>query len=137
MKIALWIVQFLLALAFGMAGAMKAFTPAPELIEAMPWVGDAGVAVARIAGLAEVAGAIGLILPALTRIKPQLTAWAGVGLATVMLLAAGFHVTRGELFMLGPNFVLGALAAFVAWGRFRKAPIESRGVHPEVSSAPT
>jgi hypothetical protein len=136
MKIALWIVQALLAVAFGMAGTMKAFTPGPELIEAMPWVGEAGLAVARIAGFAELAGAIGLILPAVTRIKPSLTAWAGVGLATVMVLAAGFHLTRGELFMLAPNSVLGAMAAFVAWGRFRKAPITPRSARgPEVSSA--
>jgi hypothetical protein len=135
MKIALWIVQAILAVAFAMAGYMKAFTPGPELIEAMPWVGEAGLAVARIAGFAELAGAIGLILPAATRIKPSLTAWAGVGLATVMVLAAGFHIFRGELYMLGPNTVLGAMAAFVAWGRFKKAPISPRSATPQPSSA--
>jgi hypothetical protein len=43
-----------------------------------------------------------------------------------MVLAAGFHVLRGELHALPVNVVLGGLAVFVAWGRFRKVPIEPR-----------
>ena len=43
-----------------------------------------------------------------------------------MVLAAAFHVSRGELQVLPVNFTLGALAAFVAWGRYRKAPIAPR-----------
>jgi putative oxidoreductase len=44
----------------------------------------------------------------------------------VMLLAAVFHIGRGEWFALPVNFVLGGLAAFVAWGRLRRAPIFPR-----------
>jgi len=124
--VALWIVQLLLAAAFGMAGAMKLFTPIPELVTSLPWVTDVPAAMVRFIGLSELLGATGLVLPAATRIRPQLSALAGVGLVVVMLLAAGFHLSRGEGAMIAPNLVLGALAAFVAWGRTRKAPIAPR-----------
>jgi len=80
----------------------------------------------RFIGAAELAGAIGLLLPGLLRIRPVLTPLAGIGLATVMLLATGFHVTRGEYGVLAMPLGLGALAAFVAWGRLRAVPIASR-----------
>jgi hypothetical protein len=67
-----------------------------------------------------------LLLPALTRIKPSLTALAGAGLATIMLLASLFHISRGEPQVLPVNLVFGGLAAFVAWGRWKKAPIAAR-----------
>lgn len=80
----------------------------------------------RFIGIAELAAAVGLILPALTRILPKLTPLAGLGLAVIMVLAAGFLVQRGEMSALPINFLLGALAAFVAWGRWRKVPIAPR-----------
>lgn len=123
LHISLWIVQGLLALAFGMAGTMKLLTPIAELAEAMPWVADAPL-LARFIGASELAAALGLILPAALRILPRLTAWAGVGLVVVMVLAAGFHASLGEFASLPVNVLLGALAGFVAWGRFKAAPIE-------------
>jgi hypothetical protein len=80
----------------------------------------------RFIGVAELAGALGLILPAATRIQPRLTALAAVGLATMMALAIPFHLMRGETGAIVFNLVLGSLAAFVAWGRERRAPIEPR-----------
>lgn len=61
------------------------------------------------------------------RIQPKLTLLAAFGLVLVMLLASGFHVVRGEYFALPITLGLGALAAFVAWGRAWKAPIAPRG----------
>jgi hypothetical protein len=77
----------------------------------------------RFIGLSELLGGLGLILPAALRIKPVLTPWAAVGLAVVMVLASGFHVSRGESSVIGMNFILAAVAVFIAWGRFKKAPI--------------
>ena len=68
-------------------------------------------------GIAELAGAIGLILPALTKILPVLTTWAAVGLATIMVLATGFHLSRGEFSHAIVTVVLLALAAFVIYVR--------------------
>ena len=57
---------------------------------------------------------------------PMLTPLAGVGLAMVLSLATIFHISRGELGALPLPLVLGAVAAFIAWGRAAKAPIAPR-----------
>lgn len=126
LSIGLWSAQLLLAAMFGMAGSMKLLTPIETLAQSLPWVATAPVLLIKFIGLSEVAGALGVVLPALTRIKPLLTPLAGAGLASIMLLASLFHISRGEFSALGINFFLGALALFVAWGRSRKAPITSR-----------
>ena len=122
----LWGAQILLALAFLSAGAMKAIQPIAVLVEKMVWPGALPEGLVRFIGVSEFLGGLGLILPAAFRIKPILTPLAGVGLATIMTFASVFHVTRGELGVLPINFVLGGLAAFVAWGRLKKAPISAR-----------
>lgn len=124
--IALWIVQGLLAAAFGFAGVLKLTAPIPELAAQMGWPGDIPGLLVRFIGLSELAAALGLVLPAALRIRPMLTPLAAAGLVVVMTLAAGFHGMRGEPEALPINLALGALAAFVAWGRFRKVPIASR-----------
>jgi putative oxidoreductase len=126
LSIGLWIVQALLAVGFGMAGLMKVGRPIAELAKSMPWVATVPEGLVRFIGASELAAAVGLILPSLARIKPVLTAWAGTGLVAVMVLAAIFHLSRGEPQVLPVNVVLGGMAAFVAWGRFGKARIASR-----------
>jgi hypothetical protein len=125
LNIGLWIVQGLLAFAFGASGLMKLATPIAELAKNMPWAADMPNLV-RFIGLSEFLGAVGMILPAATRIQPKLTGLAGVGLTVVMVLAAGFHVMQGDAAHMPPSVVLGLLAAFVAWGRLVKAPIAPR-----------
>lgn len=125
LNIGLWIVQGLLALAFLGAGFMKLTTPIEAMAQQMAWVTTAPGLV-RFIGLAELLGGIGLILPAATRILPHLTAWAATGLGTIMLLASVFHLSRGEAMSVPANIVIGLLAAFVAWGRFKSAPISPR-----------
>ena len=127
MSAALWVVQVLLAAAFGMAGVMKTTLPIPELTaNGVAWAADLPVALVRFIGACELTGAIGLILPAATRIRPSLTPLAAAGLATIMALAMVFHLFRGEMGALPFNLGLGALAAFVVWGRAFKAPIAPR-----------
>ena len=126
MNITLWLVQILLAVMFGMAGAMKVMTPIDALAQQMGWPGTVPEPLVRFIGVSELAGAFGLILPSLTRILPSLTSLASAGLVVVMVLAAAFHVSRGEIQALPINFILGGLAAFVAWGRTKKAPIHAR-----------
>ena len=120
MNIVLWVIQILLAAAFGMFGFNKISQPIEGLAGMMPWVTSMPVLLVRFIGLSEVAGALGLLLPGLTKIQPKLTAWAGAGLAVVMILASLFHTSRGEFGNIGINVVLGALAAFVAWSRWSK-----------------
>lgn len=135
MKYVLWFVQALLALAFLAAGFMKLTTPIDQLAQNMVWVSDVPVWLVKFIGLAEMAGALGIILPALTRVQPQLTSLAGVGLGLVMLFAIIFHISRGEIGFIVPNIVLLALAAFVAYGRWKLAPIAPRGAAAKASLA--
>lgn len=125
--IGLWVVQVLLTLAFGAAGVMKLFMPIADISGQMAWAAASPEWLVRFIGFAELAGAIGMVLPAATRILPWLTPLAGLGFAVIQVLAIGVHATRGETAMTLPvNLVLLALSLFVAWGRWRKAPIASR-----------
>ena len=125
-SIGLWVAQVVLAIMFGMAGVMKLITPMDALGAQMAWVGDSSELLVRFIAVAEIAGALGMILPAVTRIVPVFTPLAGVGLAVIQVLAMGVHLMRGEFGVLPVNLVLLALALFVAWGRWRKAPIAPR-----------
>ncbi len=125
-NIGLWVAQALLAFPFAMAGSMKATTSYEEGAKMMAWAAATPPWPVKFIGVAEVLGAIGLLLPAITRIQPRLTPWAATGLATLMALAVIFHVTRGEFAILPANLILGGLAAIIAWGRFAKAPIQPR-----------
>ena len=126
LHITLWIAQVLLAAMFLMSGFMKLAQPIDQLSKMLPWAAQVPEALVRFIGAAEVLGALGLILPSLLRIKPQLTAWAAIGIAVIMLLATFFHISRGENGAIGMNLVLALLAAFIAWGRFKKAPIPAK-----------
>jgi uncharacterized membrane protein len=114
---ALWIIQVLLAAAFGMAGVLKS-TQGTKLKDKMPWVEDFSDRTVRFIGVTELLGAIGLILPAATGVATWLTPLAATGLAVVMVLAILTHVRRKEAQVTPVNLVLGLLAAFVAWQRF-------------------
>jgi putative oxidoreductase len=119
----LWIAQILLAIIFGMAGIMKMSRSITDLAHQLVWPGVVPPELVRFIGVAEFAAAVGLILPAATRIRPALTPLAALGLVVVMVLAAGFHISRGEYQALPMNILFGIIASFVAWGRFRKVPI--------------
>jgi len=116
----LWVAQLLGAAAFFMAGSFKTFSPGAELAAA----GMAEpLAILRIAGISEVLGAAGLVLPAGLRIAPRLTPIAASALTLVMVLAVLTHVLAGDFGGTVPSLVLGGLSAFIAWGRFTRAPI--------------
>jgi putative oxidoreductase len=124
--VTLWVVQIILALMFGLAGAMKAATPMPVLLQKMAWVESVPPGLVRFIGVCELAGTIGLILPAATRINPSLTSLAATGLLAIMGLAIPFHISRGETKLIAAPVTLGLLAALVAWGRLRRAVIAPR-----------
>ena len=128
MKIALWIAQGVLALAFLAAGAMKLAMPIADLHDALAWTADVPTALVRLIGLAEVLGGLGLVLPAATRIRPRLTVLAAAALALDMAVATLFHLVRGEASMTPVTLLLGAVLAFVAWGRAVRLPIAPRAV---------
>lgn len=122
MNVFLWILQGVLALAFIAAGVMKATQPKEKLAPKMSWVNDFSSGWVKFVGVAEFAGGVGLILPALTGIAVILTPIAAAALALTMLLAALYHVRKGEWNTIGSSIVLLILSVVVAWGRFGPYP---------------
>src|SRR5919206_2117019 len=122
---ALWIVQGLLALLFLFTGGIKLVLPLEMLTEGSPLPGW----FVRFLGVAEVLGAIGLILPGLLRIRPGLTPLAASGLVIIMIgatvLTLAGVVPGGVALALIP-LVVGLLSAFVAYGRWRLTPLGQR-----------
>ncbi|NUM81424.1 DoxX family protein [bacterium] len=128
LNLVLWIVQILLALMFGMSGFMKTFMPLAELLKSIPGLEVLPEGLIRFIGISELAGALGLILPALTKIKPVLTPLAGIGFLIIMVLAAGFHMGEGKFDSLPINIILGGLSAFIAWGRWPGTIMSSHSI---------
>lgn len=118
MEIALWVVSAILAVIYVLAGATKAFRPRAVLIPRMPWASDFSDLTVKLIGIAEMLGALGLVLPRLTGVATELTPLAATGLVIVQVLAIGVHVRRGETGMLPLNVGLLAGALFVAIIRF-------------------
>jgi hypothetical protein len=109
----LWTVQIVLALVFLFSGSMKLILPIAALTQQMPLPGW----FVRFLGVAEVSGAMGLILPWLFRIRPELTPLAAAGLTTIMIGAMVLTLTSGGgIFALMP-FTVGVLTALVAYNR--------------------
>jgi uncharacterized membrane protein len=126
LRIALWAAQTIAAVIFIAAGLTKLTAPIPELAGMIPWTGDFSPSFVRFIGLVDLAGGLGLLLPALTRIAPRLTVWAAAGCIALQILAFGFHFMRGEADMLPINLILVAIAGFIFWGRNTRLPITPR-----------
>ena len=118
MTYALWIVQGLLAALFLFAGGAKLVLPLDQMAGpvALPgWF-------LRFIGVAEVLGALGLVLPGLLRIRPGLIPLAAAGLVIIMIGATIVMWAGGMVAVALMNLVVTLLAAFVAYGRWRLAP---------------
>lgn len=120
----LWIIQVLLALLFLVAGGTKLVLS----LEVMKSMGSPnqillpGLLI-RFIGVCEVLGALGLVLPGLLRIRPGLTPLAAAGLVIIMIGATVLTIAGDGFAMALPALVVGLLAAFVAYGRWRLAPL--------------
>jgi hypothetical protein len=123
MNVFLWILQIILAGAFGMAGLLKLIRPKEKLTDNMAWAEDFTPGMIKFIGGGRRDGARGLILPAVTGIATVLTPLAATGLVIVMIGAVVTHVRRKELPMVAIPAVLLILAAVVAWGRFGPSPL--------------
>ena len=117
---ALWIVQGLLALIFLFAGGINLALPLEVMTEQMP-LPLPGLFL-RFIGVAEVLGAIGLILPGLLGIRPGLTPLAASGLVIIMTGATALTLAGGGVASALIPLVVGLLSVFVAYGRGRLAP---------------
>ncbi len=127
--VALWIVQVLLALFFLSSGVPKLVLPPESLPMPIPLPEPFLLFV----GVCETLGAIGLILPGVTRVQTSLTPLAATGLVLVTICATVYnllgHQPESAIFAVG----VGIFAAFVAYGRWRLAPLPSRSGSPSFS----
>jgi uncharacterized membrane protein YphA (DoxX/SURF4 family) len=122
MNRALWIVQWLLAILFLLAGGMKLILPVEAMTKQIPLPG----LFLRFIAVAEVLGAVGLILPWLLRIRRILTPLAAAGLVIIMIGAVVLTVTHGGIAQALLPMVTGLLAVFVVWGRWPAASQSKR-----------
>jgi uncharacterized membrane protein YphA (DoxX/SURF4 family) len=120
MNVALWIVQGLLALIFLFSGGVKLVFPIAQMTKQMA-VPLPGLFLQFI-GVCEVLGAIGLILPRLLRIRPGLTPLAAAGLVIIMIGATVITLAGGSVAQALTPAIVGLLAAFVAYARWRLSP---------------
>ena len=127
----LWTVQALLAALFLFAGVMKLILPAHALTAQSPL--SAGFL--RFIGVCETLGALGLILPGLLKIRPGLTPLAASGLTIIMIGATTVTFTSMGIAPASFPLIVGALAASVAYGRWRRVPLGTRHVHALASAA--
>jgi uncharacterized membrane protein YphA (DoxX/SURF4 family) len=123
----LWTAQILAALIFLFAGSMKFIMPA-EKMQQGPVV--LPIAFIHFIGVCECLGALGLLLPGLTRIRTYLTPLAAAGLTIIMIGATTVSVMgMGAAAGIVPA-VVGVITAWIAYGRTRIAPLADapRGV---------
>ena len=120
----IWVLQVLLAVAFLAHGLMFLFPPAAiaeQMNASLPrWF-------QLFLGVAEVAAAVGLTLPGITGVLPQLVPAAATGIMIVMISATIFHLMRAEWSSAVVTFVLLLMATYVAYTRWRTVPIAARG----------
>ena len=108
-----------------MAGFMKLTAPIEQLAEnGMSFVTDYSAGMVRFIGISELLGALGLIISAAFRFKTFLTPLAAVGLAIIMVLATSYHIGANEPIIGSVVFLV--LITFIAWVRFKLAPIQSK-----------
>ncbi|WP_214410337.1 DoxX family protein [Sphaerisporangium fuscum] len=124
---ALWSLQALFGFFFAGSGFGKVLLYDDALYAAAPravaWYAAVPQPLIVFIGVCEVLGGVGVILPAMTGVRPKLTPLAAAGLTLTMILAAGFHIMRGEYELVPANLLLGGLGAFIAVGRGRLRPV--------------
>ncbi|HYO76211.1 MAG TPA: DoxX family protein [Thermoanaerobaculia bacterium] len=123
-SVALWTAQVLLALTFLVLGFVKLSTPIAEMASRMLWAAFTPAPLIRTLGALEIAGAIGLLLPAVTRLGSLASAIAATLLALVMLDPIAVHLTLGETSKIAAPLALLVLSASVAWARSARVATE-------------
>jgi hypothetical protein len=123
----LWALQVLWGFFFAGSGFGKVLLADGALYAQAPravaWYAAVSQPLIVFIGVCEVLGGVGLILPALTRVKPRLIPLAAAGLAVTMILAAAFHLSRGEYALMPATLVLAAGSAWIAAGRWSRRPV--------------
>lgn len=122
----LWILQIVFGIFFLYTGVVH-FTLPEGLPDQIDWMYELSDGAHYVAGTAEILGGLGLILPGLTRIAPRLIPVAALGLVVVMVGGAVWHLGRDEFQSVATNAATALVLLYVAYGRWKLAPIDARG----------
>jgi hypothetical protein len=117
-----WTAQVPLFLIFAGTGVWKLVTPVPALAAKFPWMGAVSPGFLRLTAALDLLGGLGIFLPTLTRVRPELAVLAALGCALFQIGAIGFHLMRGEAVNTPFNVLLVIMSLFVFWGRRRRPP---------------
>ncbi len=129
---ALWVIQWVFGLYFITFGVLHLVVP-EGLPDLMGWMYELDDTIHVVVGVAEILGGLGLILPGLTGIRPDVTVFAALGLVVVMVGAAIWHAVRGEPISIATNVFNTAAMGYVAYGRWKLAPLTARSEEPATS----
>lgn len=132
LNVVLWTVQSILMLEFLFTGSSKLLMPTDLLAAQAP----VPVEIVRVIGLFEVAGAAGMILPGLLRIRTALTPLAAACLVVLMVGATVLTpiMVGSEILLMLIPLATGLLAAFVGYARWRVVPLRSKTASPATTS---
>ncbi|SDT25630.1 DoxX family protein [Microlunatus soli] len=123
MSIGLWIIASVLSLGFISSGAVKIIRSREQVVGlGFGWAEHYSRPAVKLIGIAEVAGAVGLVVPPLAGIVPVLSPIAATCLALLMAGAVIVHLRRREGRKLAVPVALLLLASVVAVGRFAWCP---------------
>jgi hypothetical protein len=118
LNIGLWIVQVSLLGIYASYGIYKTFFT-EKAKEKMAWTNGRSDNFIRFVGIAELLGAIGVVLPMVTGFMPWVTVLAAVGLTLVQGFAIFTeHLPRQEYKFLPLNLYFAAMSVFVVIGRW-------------------
>src|SRR5580692_8165984 len=118
LNVALWILQVLLAMLFMFSGVMKFIMPVAEMTKQIPFPGW----FLHFIGVAEILGAIGLVLPGILRIRTGLTSLAAAALEVIMIGATTVNLKTGQRGAALTTAAIGLLLVFVAYSRRPMGP---------------
>lgn len=122
MLVFLWVAEIVLALLYFGLGVMRLVQPYTKLVRVLRWPADFPAWAVKLIGVAEILGALGLLLPAATDVAPILTPIAACALAVMMGCAVAVHLRRRERQRVALPAILLAVNIFVAIGRFGPYP---------------
>jgi hypothetical protein len=120
MNTLLWIGQSIIAAMFTGGGLLKLIVPREKILLKQPFVQNYSGFQIKLIGMAEILGAIGIIVPAATGIFPVCTSLAAIGLCTIMLFAARVHLQRKENLKVVVIFLMLFVTSYIAYQRWRE-----------------
>lgn len=122
MLVFLWVAEIVLALLYLGLGVMRLVQPYDKLVRVLRWPADFPAWAVKLIGLAEILGALGLIIPAAADVAPILTPIAACALGMLMAGAVAVHLRRRERQRVALPCILLAVNVFIAIGRFGPYP---------------